>query len=34
MLLLQFIFIYAPFMNNVLGSVPISAEAWARIVER
>ncbi len=32
MVLLQLLFTYAPFMNAVLESAPISAGAWARIV--
>jgi len=32
MVLLQLLFTYAPFMNDVLSSAPISGSAWARIV--
>ena len=32
MVLLQLLFTYAPFMNGVLSSAPISAGAWARVV--
>jgi cation-transporting ATPase F len=32
MVLLQLLFTYAPFMNAVLSSAPISAGAWARVV--
>ena len=32
MALLQLLFTYAPFMNAVLSSAPISAGAWARVV--
>jgi Ca2+-transporting ATPase len=32
MVLLQLLFTYAPFMNSVLESAPISAGAWARII--
>ncbi len=32
MLLLQLLFTYAPFMNTVLQSAPITAGAWARVV--
>jgi cation-transporting P-type ATPase F len=31
MALIQLLFTYAPFMHHVLGSAPISLEAWARI---
>ena len=32
MVLLQLLFTYAPFLNTVLESAPISIGAWARIV--